>query len=132
MSLDRREYRHQYYLANKDRTLSLCRLWQKRNKDKCRKAERDYSKRYPYKMAAKEAKHRASKLLRTPSWLSESQLHEIKQIYLEANELSWLSEGGLHVDHIVPLRGHTVSGLHVPWNLQILPASTNSSKGNRF
>jgi hypothetical protein len=74
----------------------------------------------------------ASKLQRTPIWLSSEQLKQIKIIYQEAAGLSQLLGEWYEVDHIVPLRGKTVCGLHVPWNLQILTASENSCKGNRL
>ena len=51
---------------------------------------------------------------------------QIQKIYNEARDR------GLTVDHIVPLNGETVSGLHVPWNMQLLTKSENSSKGNRL
>lgn len=60
---------------------------------------------------------------RTPAW---ADLEKIKAVYREARKL------GLTVDHTIPLRGETVSGLHVHNNLQMLPGSVNSSKGNKF
>jgi 5-methylcytosine-specific restriction endonuclease McrA len=77
-------------------------------------------------------KYQCSKMNRTPKWLNENQLLEIKEFYIVAAELSWLSEGGLEVDHIVPLQGKNVSGLHVPWNLQIIPTRANQIKGNNY
>lgn len=69
---------------------------------------------------------RAAELQATPRWLTAEQKAEIKAIYILAREK------GLHVDHIVPLRGKTVCGLHVAWNLQPLTRQENSRKHNKL
>jgi 5-methylcytosine-specific restriction endonuclease McrA len=84
------------------------------------------------KLNAKRAKRRSVKLQATPKWLTEKHHQDMEDTYVLARELQWLSEEKLEVDHIIPLQGKDVSGLHVPWNLQILPKSMNRSKGNRF
>jgi hypothetical protein len=69
-----------------------------------------------------EAKRRAAKLERVPAW---ADLEKIKEFYKNRPE-------GYHVDHIIPLQGEKVSGLHVLSNLQYLPAKENISKSNKY
>ena len=75
------------------------------------------------------AKRRAAKLKRTPSWLTDKDWKDIKEFYVEADRLTKETGVPHHVDHIIPLQGEFVSGLHVPSNLQVITASENSSKG---
>jgi len=77
------------------------------------------------------SKRRARLLKAMPIWLSKDQLAQINELYTACAKLSALGDPH-HVDHIVPLQGKLVCGLHVPWNLQILKASENISKGNRY
>ena len=93
---------------------------------------KQYCKNNPAKVAAKAAKRRAAKLQATPPWLTKAQLREIGEFYILAKKLQLESAEPLEVDHIVPLQGDNVCGLHVPWNLQILPQSQNASKGNKL
>ena len=68
----------------------------------------------------------------TPSWLTLSQKKEILDMYSQAKLKT--EETGIphHVDHVVPLRGKVVSGLHVPWNLQVITAEENMRKSAKF
>lgn len=74
----------------------------------------------------------AAKLNRTPKWLTPSDWIEIKWVYKIARQLT--KETGIShvVDHIIPLQGKIISGLHCPQNLQVIPARQNESKGNKF
>ena len=82
----------------------------------------EWQRQNPDKMRAQNAKYRAAKLQRTPTWANQE---KIQEMYTNCPE-------GYHVDHILPLQGELVSGLHVENNLQYLPASKNISKGNKF
>ena len=85
--------------------------WKRRNRDKVR---------------AWKAERKASKIKAIPAWLAEEDRKEIRTWYWLAGAL------GGEVDHIVPLRGQNVCGLHVPWNLQLLTKADNMAKSNKF
>jgi hypothetical protein len=100
--------------------------------DKFRVYNKNFRKRHPDKHAARQAKRRADKMQATPSWISAQQKQEISYLYWLAKDLSKISGESYHVDHIIPLKNDLVCGLHVPWNLQVLPADLNLSKGNKI
>jgi hypothetical protein len=75
---------------------------------------------------------RAAKLKRTPKWLSKDEKWMIGEIYHLADVRTKATGIAWHVDHIIPLRGEFVSGLHTPYNLQVIPAIDNLRKSNRY
>lgn len=72
-------------------------------------------------------KRRAAKLQATPPWLDPK---ACDWAYVVAKVFEGTYGGKWHVDHIVPLQGKNVCGLHVPWNLRVCPASENLKKSN--
>lgn len=106
---------------------------QKRKQYLAQKSEYDRLNRD--KRSAIGAKRRADKLNATPPWLTVWQLLEMQHMYTKARKLREKTGYDYHVDHILALRGRTpegyrFSGLHVPWNLQLLESRENIRKNS--
>lgn len=106
--------------------------WHRNNPEKAKAKYSKYRQNNKAKIYASNAIRRLEKINRTPSWLSEDDLNEIKNMYAIAQRKSQIEGRTYHVDHIIPLKGKNVSGLHVPSNLQIITASENVRKNNIF
>jgi len=102
-----------------------------RNKEKRNEQARAFKKRNKAQVNAANAFRRASVREATPPWLDAQHKQDIKSLYILAQKFESLFGLKYHVDHIVPLNGEGVCGLHVPWNLQILEAKVNLKKSNK-
>ena len=126
--------------ANKEHHNTKCLAWAKANPEKRALAvrnnrekrklsgkelqtKRSWVKRNQSKARAYVNGRRAKLKQATPQWVNRK---EINAIYLEAQHKN------LSVDHIVPINHVDVCGLHVPWNLQLIPLGENTSKSNLF
>jgi len=107
-------------------------LWRLENKERIPLQKKSWAQRNKQRWVASKARYRAQKLQAQPKWLSEDQVKEIESFYWLRDDIRAITGEDYHVDHIVPLKGKNVCGLHVPWNLQVLPSDVNLSKGNRI
>lgn len=132
-------YRKQYNKANRaaarkyqqdhhEKHQSANAKYRQANKKLIAAKRKQYRKNNPDKINANTARRRASRLQATPPWVN---LEGVAAIYKQAADAT-ISGVPTHVDHIVPLRSNKVCGLHCEANLQLLPASDNTSKGNRW
>lgn len=127
--------------ANPGRQNAYLVEWRKQNPDKFRQGCDDWARRNPDKIAEyarrsgkkwrsnnKEAtrlhsRSRSARVSRqTPKWIDRA---AVRDFYAACPD-------GWQVDHIIPINGETVSGLHVQGNLQYLTPPENQSKGNRW
>lgn len=112
--------------ANPEKNAAQSIRWQRENKESAYAAQRAaksarWEEHYRAKYRHYGAKRRAALIDRTPAW---ADMTAIERVYRDCPR-------GMEVDHIVPLLGRTVSGLHVAWNLQYLTKSENAAKGNK-
>jgi len=95
-------------------------------------AKQKYKINNPEKVRANCIYRRISKIHRTPAWLTADDHWMIEQAYDIAAVRTKMFGFVWHVDHVIPLQGRLVSGLHVPLNLQVIPGVENIRKANRF
>lgn len=115
------------YWRDPERSRQKAREWQRNNRERAAANNRDRLRRNPgiaraYQVAREQAVARA-----IPAWANK---FFISEAYRLARLRKEVCGGEWHVDHIVPLRGRTVCGLHVEHNLQVITGSANVKKNN--
>jgi hypothetical protein len=145
--IDKKEYARIYYLKNKEKLKQRAKDWSKENPEKVSLAKKkwscnnkalerqlinDWKAKNRHSIYATNAKRRGVLLMATPKWFNKNHNREIKDFFICAEMFTLYTGEKYHVDHIIPLCGKNVNGLHVPWNLQVIPAKQNLRKSNSF
>ena len=105
------------------------RMRRTRDPDKKRISYQKWYHKNKHVCAAIQAARKSAQVKRTPVW---ADMEKIREFYREARALTESTGVEIHVDHIYPLKGDLVSGLHCPENLQLLPSRENLSKSNKL
>lgn len=120
------------YQKSKQKILDKNKQYYLQNKEEVCKKKQQYKKQNRARYNALSVEREKAKSFRTPKWLTNEQKEEIIQFYEIAKQMKETTGVAYHVDHIIPLCGKKVSGLHVPWNLQVITAKENLSKYNKY
>jgi len=115
--------KREHYRLNKDILKEKCKKWVKQNPEKVKEARKKRFEKPENKLKhrIKQARRRALRSKATLKGFDK----DISEIYKNCPE-------GFEVDHIVPLKGKNITGLHVPWNLRYLLPQENASKNNKL
>ena len=125
----------EHYAANKERmSVYNAMAYRERHRGKKLAQAKQWAQDNPGMANANKKAYKVAKINACPPWVRDdddltwmmAQVYELAALRSDMFGFSW------HVDHIVPLRGKKVSGLHVPWNLQVIPGVDNMAKSNKF
>jgi len=120
-----------YAEKNKEACNARVAAWREANKERMQEMRKTWAENNKHKILARTRRRQLAKIQRTPKWLSKDDLWVIEEIYHLAALRTKILGFKWSVDHVLPLQGKLVSGLHTPMNLQVISLSENSSKGNR-
>lgn len=121
-----------YKIKNKEHVAKTKRAWRQTNAEKVQNDYKEWRKNNPDKTRTYDAMRRAARMQRTPCWLTEDDKVLIERKYTLAQKKTENTGEKWVVDHILPLRGELVSGLHVPANLRVIKHTTNARKSNKY
>jgi hypothetical protein len=127
-----KEQRKRYVKKHSDVVTAKSIRWKKANPERAAEVSRKTRLKNKARILATKAKHRASKRNRTPIWVDKDHLSLIKEAYELAILRTKMFNFSWHVDHIIPLNGKIVSGLHVIENIQVISGSENLLKNNKY
>lgn len=126
---DVKDRKNEWYQENKEQVIQAAATRPAQVKREYRNAWKETHKvQIRADTKARRRKHRDA----TPSWLTRKQKSEIRQVYQIAITMTQTTGEQYVVDHIVPLRGTDVCGLHVPWNLRVITQEKNLVKSNKL
>jgi len=121
--------KRRYYEANKEQVIARANARpveeRTRHREKYKKQNPDL---YKALNSVRKRRHKNA----TPPWITEDQKESIKRLYLHAMHLTKITGERYVVDHIIPLINPTICGLHVPWNLRVIPQQENLLKSNKL
>jgi hypothetical protein len=126
-----RNYSRKYKKSNRELILQRSKEYVIANPEKRKATMKAYRQANPEKDLESTRRRQAAKLLRTPKWLTETDIWMMREAYHLAKLRTKLFGFSWHVDHVLPLQGNIVSGLHTPYNLQVIPAKANLAKANK-
>ena len=124
-----KEAKRRYYEANREAVIARAAARPPEEKQRYRRA---WKAANPLQVRASTKNRRRKHRQASPPWLTRAQRGAMRSLYEMAITMTRITGVQHVVDHIVPLRGTDVCGLHVPWNLQVITQEENLRKSNRL
>lgn len=127
----------EYRANNRERRNAQSTEYRNKNRAKMRALWSAYTRNHPEKNATKSSKRRATQLQATPPWYTAEHDAQIEALHVERRRMNAETGRPHHVDHIIPLVAKAMvdgkwiqvaCGLHVPWNLRVMPGADNCRK----